>query len=213
MFPDVLRKPKGAQDIAQGARLSKMHGRDITPLKVVQVLDAAQIAYVLVGAHAVNGYTGAPRATTDVDVVVRFPKKATLVLLRAFPELTPRDTPVVTRLARPDGEYAIDVMKASTSPLWQKMLKIARPVRMGKISLRIPPVEGVLAAKMAAMASPHRHIAKKMIDGGDFIQIVQVSERIDSRLAKELGELVYPGGGKEILKLIADALAGRRLEF
>jgi len=190
-----------------------MYGRDITPFEVVRVLDEAGVVYVLVGAHAANGYTGQPRATVDVDVLVRFPKKATAALLKAFPELTSRDTAVVTRLVRPDGECAIDVMKANTSPLWQRLLKVARPVRIGAGTLRIPPVEGILAAKMAAMVSPHRHIAKKMIDGGDFIQIVQISDHIDLGLAQELGELVYPGGGKEILKLIADARAGKRLEF
>ena len=144
---------------------------------------------------------------------MRYPKKATAALLKTFPDLTPRDTPVVTRLIRPDGECAIDVMKSSTSPLWQRLLKLARPVRIAGKPVRIPPVEGILAAKMAAMVSPHRHIAKKMIDGGDFIQIVQVSEEINRPLAEELGDLVYPGGGKKLLKLIADARAGKRLEF
>ena len=209
----VLRKPKLEKDIAEGARLAKMYGRDITPFEVVNVLDNAGVLYVLVGAHAANGYTGQPRATVDVDVLVRFPKKATAALVKAFPELTARDTPVVTRLIRPDGECAIDVMKSNTSPLWQRLLKLARPVRVAGRPVRIPPVEGILAAKMAAMVSPLRHIAKKMIDGGDFIQIVQVTERLNLGLAEELGELVYPGGGKEILKLIADARAGKRLEF
>src|SRR5688500_1360159 len=211
MPPLVLRKPKTAQDIAQGARLARMYGRDITPFEVVRVLDDAGVVYVLVGAHTASGYTGQPRATVDVDVLVRFPKKATAVLLKAFPGLVPRDTPVVTRLVRPDGETAINVMKSSTSPLWQRLLKLAREVKVGGDRLRIPPVEGILAAKMAAMVSPHRHVAKKMIDGGDFIMIVQTNEGIDVKLLEELGELVYAGGGKEIFKLIADARAGRRL--
>ena len=36
---------------------------------------------------------------------------------------------------------------------------------------------------------------------------------LDLREVKLLGELACKGGGKEILKLVADARAGRRLEF
>ena len=37
--------------------------------------------------------------------------------------------------------------------------------------------------------------------------------RIPDLVFVVLGELVYPGGGEEILKLVADARAGKRLEF
>lgn len=188
-----------------------MYGLEITPFDVSRVLDGVGVVYVLVGAHAAAGYTGAPRATIDVDVVVRHPKKAAAELTKAFPHLTARDTPVVTRLVRADGVAVIDVMKANTSELWRRLLKIARPIRIGSAVVRVPPVEGMLAAKLAAMVSPHRLAAKKMFDAGDFIQIVQVNQQLDLRLLRELGELVYAGGGQEILKLVDDVRAGRPL--
>lgn len=190
-----------------------MQGQDLTPVEIIPVLVDAGLAYILVGAHAANGYTGEPRATLDVDVIVRFPKKATAALLRAFPTLRAQDTPVVTRLLRPDGRCAVDVMKCNSSPLWGRLLKLGRPVRVGSVSINVPPVEGVLAAKFSAMVSPHRRIPKKMIDGADFINIVEANPKLDSALLEQLGELVYPGGGKEILKLVVDAKAGKRIEI
>ena len=49
--------------------------------------------------------------------------------------------------------------------------------------------------------------------GLDFARIVTVNAEIDLVLLQELGELVYPGGGVEILKLVADVRAGKLIQF
>jgi len=190
-----------------------MSKRDIGPAEVARVLNAAKLRYVLVGAHAANGYIGRPRNTVDVDVIVQFPRKASQAILKKFRDLTMVDTPVVIRFKRPDGEEAIDLMKPVGSPLWRKLIKIAVIAKIEGVPVRIPPVEGVLAAKFSAMASPHRRFHDKQQDGVDFGRIVTVNPKIDETLLEELGELIYNGGGKEILKLLADARAGKRLEF
>ena len=212
MLQSILRKPRTAHDIALGVRLAKMHDRPIGPADVARVLKEAGIPYVIVGAHAANGYTGRPRATVDVDVIVRHPKKAARAVAAAFPSLQVQDTPVVTRFKDADHE-AIDLMKPAGSKLWTRLIKESRDVVIGGASVRIPVLEGVLAAKFCAMVSPLRRLADKQQDGVDFLRMVEANETVDDNLAEELGELVYAGGGKEILKLIADARAGKRLEF
>ena len=48
----------------------------------------------------------------------------------------------------------------------------------------------------------------------DFMHIVTVNAEIDLVLLEELGELVYAGGGAEILKLVADVRrAGKLIQF
>lgn len=212
MLQSILRKPKTAEDIALGARLAKMHDRPIGPGDVGRVLRAAGVPYVVVGAHAANGYTGRPRATVDVDVIVKHPKKAARAVAEAFPELQMEDTPVVTRFKDQDHE-AIDLMKPVGSKLRPQLIKASREIRLGGDSFRIPVLEGVLAAKFCSRVSPLRRLPDKQQDGVDFLRIVEANETIDEALARELGDLVCPGGGKEILKLIADARAGKRLEF
>src|SRR5439155_3679559 len=128
--------------------------------------------YVLVGAHAANGYTGRPRATIEVDVVVHFPKKAAKAIAAAFPHLQVRDTPVVTRFMEGDTEV-IDLMKPAGCKLWGRLLKETREVRMGTEAVRIPILEGVLAAKFAAMTALLRRHGDKLIDAGDFVRMIE----------------------------------------
>ena len=215
MLPTVVRRPRTAEDIATGVELARMQGNEgkhIGPAAVGRVLREAGVKYVLVGAHAANGYTGRPRATVDVDVVVQFPKKAARAIAAAFPHLQMRDTPVVTRFMDGDVEV-IDLMKPTSSKLWGRLLGTTTEIRVGSEVIPIPALEGVLAAKFAAMTSPNRRQADKLIDGGDFIRIVEANPKVDLDLLNQLGELVFPGGGEFVLRLVADARAGRRLEF
>lgn len=213
MLQTTLRPPRTAADIEQGARLARMTRRDIGPADVARALNAAKLRYVLVGAHAANGYSGRPRNTVDVDVIVQFPKKASAVIAKEFSELTVHDTPVVIRFKRADGEEAIDLMKPGSSPLWKELLRTAVTVKIDRVPVRIPTVEGVLAAKFSAMASRFRRPLDKQQDGLDFARIVTVNERLELPSLERLGELVYSGGGRDILKLVVDARAGKRLEF
>ena len=104
-------------------------------------------------------------------------------------------------------------MKPAASLLWKRLIKIATQVKIDGVPISIPPVEGVLAAKLSAMVSPMRRLLDKQQDGLDFARIVTVNHPLNSALLEELGDLVYPGGGSEILRLVADAKAGKVLAF
>ena len=108
------------QDIHQGyfrtsVALSQMQVKNmISPLDVIRILNAEGVKFVLVGAHGIAGWLKTPRATQDVDVVVlnKHVKKATRVLLDAFPTLQASDEEVVVRLRDPkSGTVLIDLMK------------------------------------------------------------------------------------------------------
>lgn len=204
--------PRLADDLNSSERLSRMQGQEIGPSDVARVLNDAAVKFVLVGAHAISGYTGRPRATLDVDVISDAPKKATQALAKAFPDLEVRDYPVVVRFFR-DQREAIDVIKASTSPIFKRILKLTRTIKMNGQPVPVPILEAALAAKFAAMTNPTRKITDRQQDGVDFARAVEANKRIDLALVEKLGEVVYVGGGKDILKLIEDARAGRRLEF
>jgi predicted nucleotidyltransferase len=212
MLPSVIRTPKTAEDIALGVTLARMHGRTISLSDVARVLRTAGVTYVVVGDHAANGYTGKPRTTVDVDVIVQFPQKAAKAVAAAFPHLTMHDTAVVIRFMDEERE-AIDLMKPSSSPLWAALLKQNREVEVDGIPVTIPLLEGMLAAKFAAMSSLNRGHGDKLIDAGDFTHIVEANATIDLDLLAELGELVFSGGGPFIRRLVGDVRAGRRLEF
>lgn len=184
-----------------------------TPERVIEVLCEAGINCVLMGTHALNTWRSEPRATQDTDVLVpkRDLRKAIRALREAFPELTVTDLPVVTRFLEPTmGKPVIDVMKP-TQVVFQVVFRHA--IKIGDTH-RIPDLEMALASKFAAMVSPNRDPAKKMIDGGDFIDVVK-NNRAVINVAKlqRLAEKVYPGGAKEIIQMLEDIDAGRTIQL
>jgi hypothetical protein len=188
----------------------------ISPLEVIAVLNRNRISFVLVGAYGLAGWTKKPRATEDVDVLVaaRQHPKAVRELLSAFPHLEADEQEVVTRLRdRETKDVAIDVMKPNQ--LYRAAFKRGHTerVRSEGQEYRIPSLEMALAMKFAPMISLVRADPKKYMDAHDFIQIIQVNPDIDLDKLAELGELVYSGGGKEILELVRRVRAGERLQL
>jgi len=187
----------------------------ITPLRVIEVLNEARISFMLVGAHGLGGWMKKPRATQDVDVVVatKHQKKAINALLKAFSRLEVYDLPVVTRLRdRETKETAIDVIKQN-QPLFRAALKKAHIVSSEGQTYKIPSLELALALKFAPMVSLYRSDEDKYQDAHDFIYMVKSNADIDLETLAELGDLVYPGGGKEIVERVRQVRVGEKLNL
>jgi hypothetical protein len=188
--------------------------KPIAPLDVISVLNRESISFVLVGAYGLAGWTKTPRATQDVDVIVagRQHKKAVRALLAAFPDLDADDQEVVTRLRdRESQAVTIDVMKPNL--LYRAAFKHTVRVEAGGQDYRIPSLEMALAMKFAPMVSMLRADEKKHIDAHDFIVMVKVNPDLDLNRLSELGELVYPGGGPEIVEMVRRVRSGERLQL
>ncbi len=203
-----------AQSLAISSALSEYYVPNlITPLEVIRVLNAAKVRFMLLGAHGLGGWTGEPRATKDIDVLVaaRDHKKAARVLLEAFPQLQSEDHQVVTRLRDPEtGAILIDVMKPN-QPLYHDALKHTHSVESGGQKYLVPSLEMALAMKFSAMISLTRGDDKKHFDAGDFIRIVKANPKIDSEKLHSLGQLVYNGGGDELVEKVRQVRAGEKL--
>jgi hypothetical protein len=196
--------------------LRKMYWPEVSmvaPADIIPVLNEAGVRFILMGNYGIGGWRSEPRATEDVDILVRTRdhRKAVRVLQDAFPLLQVVDYPVVTRFLDPvTRRPLIDLMKPN-----QPLFKVAfRQTVLDAEGYLIPNLEFALACKFAAMASPNRTVDKKYLDAADFISVVikNLSAIRVTRL-RQLGERVYPGGGEEIIRLLEDAKAGRRLEF
>jgi hypothetical protein len=86
-------------------------------------------------------------------------------------------------------------------------------VTTGKETYRVPTLEMALTCKFAPMISLARVDKKKLVDAADFIDIVEKNADIDLEKLEELGEVVYHGGGKEILELVRRVCSGEKLEL
>lgn len=193
----------------------QMHRPDamqVDPDELIKLLNEAGIKFVLMGEHGISGWLSEPRATRDVDVVVqkRHFAKAVRAIQAAWPELVVKQYPVVTRFLDPaNGEPVIDVMRPND--VYREAFKNCVPV--GKTH-HVPNLELALASKFAAMVSRMREVPKKHSDASDFAQIVLRNHaKINLNRLRQLGDAVYPDGGKELVRFVDDVKAGRMLRL
>jgi len=211
-FPDSRRASSPAADLLIGERLAVMHGRNILPVEIFRILNAAKLKAVLVGAHAVNAHSGDPRTTVDVDILGDKPKRLAAVLSAAYPMLTVEEHPVVIRLKDAEHE-AIDIIRPESSKLFKRVLKLSQVLLVEGVEIAIPKAEALLAMKFSSMISVGRQLRDRYVDAGDFVAVAQQTKRLDQSLLAELGEIVYVGGSKELLQHIANAKDEKRLDI
>ena len=187
----------------------------IAPHEVARLLNKHKLPFVLVGAHSIGVWLDEPRATQDVDIVVsqRYQKKVVQLLTTTFANLQAEDHEVVTRLRDAETQKVlIDVMKTNQAHI-RAVLKNVTGIEMESVAINIPTLEMALALKFAPMISLVREDDKKHRDAGDFIGMVKLNSNIDLEKLAQLGELVYPGGGKEIVEKVRQVRAGERLQL
>lgn len=188
---------------------------DVTPRQVMDVLVSAGIRrWVLMGLYGYVGYLAQPRATQDVDVMVSDNEleAAATALSRRWPELNVERFEIVLRFLDP-GEVSIDGQVKQVIDLMRPTngcheAILAEHHRLDPTSgHRIPTLEAAMAAKYAALVSPHRHWDRKQQDAVDLRGLVLPNQdSIDRDRLRELGELVFPGGGDELLEFLQLAI-------
>jgi hypothetical protein len=179
--------------------------------EIIRALNAKKIPFVLTGAQAIGGWTGRPRSTKDVDILVkdgRNQTRAVNALKALYPDLEVRQVFGVMAFFVPgEKESVIDVTYPHRPDLAETL---AHPVWVEDHGLRyrIPSREAALANKYGAMLTPGRDLQKRNQDIVDFRWMVVHSmdegqQPIDLARLQVLGELVWPGGGgAELLRLV-----------
>lgn len=187
--------------------------------QILLTLTQKKIPFILTGAHGIGSWTGRPRATQDVDILVKGGRnltRAVNAIKALYPELEVKVFFGVSAFFIPgEKESVIDITyphrpalaETLANPVW------AEDKALG-LKYRIPSLEAALANKYGAMLTPTRDVAKRAIDIGDFQWMVKHSmdegrQPIDLRRLESLGEKVWPGGGgKELLRLVERTKAG-----
>jgi hypothetical protein len=71
-----------------------------------------------------------------------------------------------------------------------------------------------IASKFRALVSRNRPEGKQHLDASDFIQMVKRHrDDLDRDRLRQLGEAIYPNGGDDLLRMVDDVIAGRRLRI
>jgi hypothetical protein len=172
----------------------------------------------LTGAHALGTWTGRPRATKDIDILVKAGRnhaRAVKAIQELYPELEMRNFAGVAAFFVPgETDSVIDVTFPHREDI-AETLQTAIWVEEKGQKYRMPRLEAALANKYGAMLTPNRNRVKRGYDMLDFAAMVEHSlkegrQPIDLVKLQALGEKVWPGGGgKEIVALVEQIKAGK----
>lgn len=182
------------------------------PLLVIKLLQDAGVRFVLLGAHGIGGWLQQARATRDVDVVVRKSdhKKAIRAISEGFPELVVDKHELLTRFLDPSsGEPIVDLMRPID--LYEHAFDNCIATELGYL---VPNLEMAIASKFRALVSRNRPEEKLHLDASDLIQMVKRNHaQVDRDRLRRLGESIFAKGGEQLLKMVDDVIAGRRLRI
>ncbi|MBI2806184.1 MAG: hypothetical protein HYX68_14480 [Planctomycetes bacterium] len=190
---------------------------EISLKKIVKALQAKKISFVLTGAHGIATWTGRPRSTKDVDILVKSGRnhaRAVKALRELYPELEVHNLTGVAAFVVPgERESVIDVTFPHRHDI-AETLATAIWLENEGLRYRIPRLEAALANKYGAMLALNRDHVKRAQDAVDFMGMARHStdegrDPIDMEWLAKLGELVWPGGGgEEIIRFVEQAKAG-----
>jgi hypothetical protein len=190
--------------------------------RILRTLTDKKIPFVLTGAHALGGWTGEPRATKDIDILVkpgRNQARAVNAIRDLYPHLEIREALRIVRFHLPGEKWAVidvtipfrrDIEETLAHPVW---------VEERGLRYRIPSLECALANKYGAMLTLERRLEKRHQDIADFMKMVRLSmeeghEPIDLPRLHGLGQMVWSeGGGNEVLGLVEKVKHGEDIHL
>lgn len=182
----LLRNGEGVRERELPARV----------LEFFQRLEADGIEWVLVGAEAVNLYIKRPRATVDVDIVVRRKhlRKVKRILNDTCQDVVDTECNLRAVLSGDPNRLEVDVIKSQSHELFDAALDGRTSVE----NVPVPTIEALLALKYLAAISPGRQQPDKHQDIADFIRGYKENvDRIDRGLLVDLASRAHAGAREE----------------
>jgi hypothetical protein len=163
---------------------------------VIEVFEAKQAGWALVGAHAIGPITE-PRATADFDFIIEGAKLRGVVreLTNKFGELGENDIGAAIQ----PKEIDVDLIRSTNHPLFQEALTQLRTIGAWKV----PRTEVLVVLKFLAAVSPWRNPDKRGQDVTDLRRVYRTAgDELDRAMMIELAKLVYPGAEREFRELL-----------
>lgn len=208
------------ENVQKSYELSSQQLADaVNPLEVAALFEKERVSYVLIGGHMLSYYAGTARATVDVDFIISGPdfSRATKVIASAYAQFKHHDRVyhVTYDSKKPNlkDPERIDLVKDGF-PLFREVIqKYCVTLNDNKHTMKIPTIEAAIALKFAASISPNRGDENKPIDNADLLILIRSTPNLDSQALSKLGDLVYSGGGKELVSVVEDVRKGKPLSL
>lgn len=207
------------ENLQKSFELSSQQTEDVVnPLEVAAIFENQKFSYVLIGGHMLSFYTGIARATVDVDFIIGNADfaRASKAINKTYLQFKETDrvyhVTYDTKKNVVDPER-IDLIK-DVFPLFREVVKqYSVTLREGKSTVKIPTIEAAIALKFAASISPNRGDENKPIDNADLLRLIKSTAKFDEKALLALGELVYTGGGRELVSVVNDMKSGKSVSL
>ncbi len=208
------------ENLQKSYELSSQQVEDaVSPLEVAALFEEKRLSYVLIGGHMLSFYTGTARATVDVDFIVSGSDfaRAAKAVKSAYSQFKAHDQVhhVTYDSRRPNQKdpERIDLVRDSF-PLFREIVaKYCHILRTREHTVKIPTIEGAIALKFAASISPNRGDENKPVDNADLLRLIRSRSSLNTDALGKLGDLVYQGGGKELVSIIEDIRSGKAISL
>ncbi len=164
-------------------------------------LDREGVEWVLVGAQAINLYLRRPRATADVDIVVRKKhlRKAKKVLREVCGAVEESEVHFKAELSSDPERLGVDLIKSTSHPLFEEALDRKVPIE----GIPAPCLEALLALKYLAAVSPWRSTPDKYQDVSDFARaFFDNRPKVDRALLIALASKAHKDARPEVEKFL-----------
>lgn len=207
------------ENLRKSFELSSQQTEDVVnPLEVAALFEEQELSFVLIGGHMLSFYTGIARATVGVDFIISDADfaKASKTINQSYRQF--RETDRVYHVTFDTKKNVVDPERIDlikdVFPLFREVVsQYSTRLREDIHSVKIPTIEAAIALKFAASISPNRGNEDKPIDNTDLLRLIKSTAKFDEKALFALGELIYTGGGKELISVVNDMKSGKSVNF
>jgi hypothetical protein len=201
-FDTAPSKTQLAALFEKGSRAS-----DIPPLEVAKILNRMKVFHVFVGGVIVGCWTGDPRATEDVDLILGKGapvRKIVAAIVKIRKDLKSTIYPSVIRFAgkSPTGQRNLIDLIRPYDGVYSHAEEYFVDITVQGIPVRIPTPEMLVVMKYAAATSLTRAPLKQAQDMIDLKTVVLAQTTLDLVIVRRLANFIGPTLGAKLIRLI-----------
>jgi hypothetical protein len=201
-FDTAPSKTQLAALFEKGSRAS-----DIPPLDIAKILNRMKVFYVFVGGVIVGCWTGDPRATEDVDLILGKGapvRRIVAAIGKIRKDLKSTIYPSVIRFEgkSPTGQRNLIDLIRPYDGVYSHAEEYFVDITVQGVPVRIPTPEMLVVMKFAAATSLTRAPLKQAQDMIDLKTVVLAQPTLDLVIVRRIANFIGPTLGAKLIRLI-----------
>jgi hypothetical protein len=179
-------------------------------LDVIEILNSEGIDNVVIGGIVVGCHSGRPRATQDLDIIVKsLPedkvlKKIGKIVKSKRLEIHPSFISFIIKSVVGDREI-VDLI-TSRAGSYGQVFDNYIILKINSISIKIPTIEMLVVLKYTAAVNPIRSFPKQSQDWADIYSIIDANRSINVESMIRMANDVVPGYGDDLFAKVKNLI-------